>query len=275
MFKNREMLLDKRDEHILIAAHRGTVGGNIIPNTTLSFKNALLHGADVVEMDIIRSTDGIFYAFHDGEEKKIINKDINLRNCSSKEIDSYFLYNSLFLKTNRHLEKAKDILLSLKGKCFINIDRSWFYWKETIEFLKSLNMDNQLILKSPVEKQLLEELESLDSSFMYMPIIDDINQWKMVKNRNINTVAVELVFNNVDSPLVSRSFLEELKENAILLWVNAIMLDDTKILSGNIDDNLSIEDGFDKGWGRLIDMGFDIIQTDWPALLYKYINNDW
>ena len=25
------------------------------------------------------------------------------------------------------------------------------------------------------------------------------------------------------------------------------------------------------GWGRLLDMGFDIIQTDWPGPLREYI----
>ena len=51
------------------------------------------------------------------------------------------------------------------------------------------------------------------------------------------------------------------------------MLDDNIVLSANIDDNLSINEGYDNGWGRLIEMGFDIIQTDWPALLYNYIRN--
>ena len=28
----------------------------------------------------------------------------------------------------------------------------------------------------------------------------------------------------------------------------------------------------DAGWGKLADMGFDIIQTDWPGLVYNYLN---
>ena len=31
--------------------------------------------------------------------------------------------------------------------------------------------------------------------------------------------------------------------------------------------------GFDETWGKLIDLGFEIIQTDWPALLKGYISN--
>ena len=37
-------LVDKN--RILIAAHRGTCGGNVVQNTCLAYKNALLHGYD-------------------------------------------------------------------------------------------------------------------------------------------------------------------------------------------------------------------------------------
>jgi glycerophosphoryl diester phosphodiesterase len=270
---NKNMINKCKKKGILIAAHRGTVGGNIIPNTNLSFQNALLHGADIVEMDLIMSKDGIFYAFHDGEEKKILNIDTDIREMNSKELEKLCCYNSLFLKTNKHLEKVSDVLSKLKNKCFINIDRSWFFWKETINFFEQFDMGNQLILKSPVEEKLLDELEKLNSNFMYMPIITDIDQWQLVKNRNINVVAAELVFDSLDSKVCSKEFIKELKDASILLWANSIVLDDTIILSGFLDDNNSIEFGFDKGWGKLIEMDFDIIQTDWPALLSNYIQN--
>lgn len=271
-YDNNKKLMSIGFNKVLIAAHRGCVGGNIIPNTKLSFKNALLHNADIVEMDLIRSSDGVFYAFHDGEEKKILNRDVDIRTYKSDEIDKLYTYNSLFLKTERHLEKAEEVLLSLKDKCFINIDRSWFYWKETIAFLDKLNMSSQIILKSPVELNLLKELESLKTDIMYMPIINNIDEWEIVKSKKINTVAAELVFDNLESPLCSKDFIENLKKNNVLLWVNSIMLDDSKILSGHLDDNVSILEGFDKGWGNLIAMGFNIIQTDWPLLLSTYLN---
>ena len=55
--------------------------------------------------------------------------------------------------------------------------------------------------------------------------------------------------------------------------MNAITLNDEIILSGLLDDNNAIKIGFDETWGKLIDMGFEIIQTDWPALLKGYISN--
>ncbi|MGD1823203.1 MAG: glycerophosphodiester phosphodiesterase family protein [Pleomorphochaeta sp.] len=272
--KNNEKIVKSCIENnFLIAAHRGTVGGNIIPNTSLSFKNALLHGADIVEMDLILSSDNIFYVFHNGEEKKVLGIEKDIRKMSSKEIDELNCYNSLFLKTSKKLERAEDVLKKLEGKCFINIDRSWFYWKEIIQFVDSLNMGSQIMIKSPVEKELLDILEQSNSNVMYMPIIKNIKELEIVKRYNINLAAVELIFESLDSDLLNKQIINELHNQSILIWANAITLDNTIVLSGFLDDDISIEKGFDAGWGKLLEYGFNIIQTDWPALLKNYRDN--
>ena len=43
------------------------------------------------------------------------------------------------------------------------------------------------------------------------------------------------------------------------------------VLAGTFDDDISVLCDPDRGWGRLLDMGFDIIQTDWPGPLKEYI----
>ena len=68
---------------VLIAAHRGTCGGNVVQNTSLSYKNALLHGADMIEVDAAMTTDGVFYAFHNGEEKIEYGIQKDIRTMSS------------------------------------------------------------------------------------------------------------------------------------------------------------------------------------------------
>ena len=55
--------------------------------------------------------------------------------------------------------------------------------------------------------------------------------------------------------------------------MNSITLNDEIVLSGLLDDNNAIKIGFDETWGKLTDLGFEIIQTDWPALLKGYITN--
>ena len=55
-------------------------------------------------------------------------------------------------------------------------------------------------------------------------------------------------------------------------WVNAITLGDvrTKPLYAKLDDDVSILQDPALGWGKLFEKKIDIIQTDWPAILYQY-----
>ena len=63
------------------------------------------------------------------------------------------------------------MLEHFRGKCLINIDRSWFYWKEIIALLDRMDMKDQILLKSGVEEELLKELEESGTGIMYMPIM--------------------------------------------------------------------------------------------------------
>lgn len=270
--KNTQVIWEyRRKNGILTAAHRGTCGGNIIQNTCLAYENAIQHGADMIEVDVILSTDGYFYAYHDGQEKLVLNIDKDPREMSSSEIESYPCHNQLGIAVNQRLERLDLVLERFKGRCFINIDRSWFFWKEIIEYLNKSEILDQIILKSPVQPELLETLQELGPTIMYMPIVKTMEDWESVKQYDINLIAAELIFETLDSPLIKPEFINKLHEEHILTWVNAITLDDEIVLSALLDDNNAIANGYQENWGKLVELGFDIIQTDWPGLLTGFL----
>lgn len=256
---------------VLIAAHRGTCGGNIVQNTSLSYQNALLHGADMIEVDAAMTTDGVFYAFHNGEEKIEYGITKDIRTMSSKEVDDLYTLNSLGHETKQKTERLEDVLERFRGRCLINIDRSWFYWKEIITFLNRRGIQDQILLKSGAEEELLKEVEAIGNGIMYMPIMKTMEEWERVKAHHINVAAAELIFTDLNSPFIQPDFMKELHRQGIAPWVNVITLDDDTFLSGGLDDNHAIRDGFEENWGRLIDIGFEILQTDWPALLKGFV----
>ena len=43
-----------------------------------------------------------------------------------------------------------------------------------------------------------------------------------------------------------------------------------KSLFGDLTDDVSVIQDPALGWGRLMEKKIDIIQTDWPAILYQY-----
>lgn len=270
--RNRPIAEAAEKRKVLVAAHRGTCGGNIVWNTSLAYQNALLHGADMIEIDVSMTRDGVFFAFHNTEEKVVFGKDCDIRQMTAKEVEEINIRNTIQNTSGQKVERLERVLENFRGKCLINIDRSWFYWERVIGFLKKMNMDDQLLLKSGVEEEYLKELERSGSGLMYMPIVKSMDQWKMTEEYDINVAAAELIFADLASDLAAPDFLAGLNERGILPWVNAITLNDRDILSGGLDDNGAIGQGFDENWGRLIEMGFKIIQTDWPLLLRNYID---
>ncbi len=273
MYTNNQPLRDQVGKKgFLIAAHRGTCGGNVVQNTCLAYENALLHGADMIEVDAAMTTDGVFFAFHNGEEPLELGVEQDIRTMTSEEVEQMETLNCLREKSGQKVERLEYVLERFRGRCLINIDRSWFYWKEIIAFLERMNMNDQILLKSGAEESLLGQLEESGSSLMYMPIMKTMEEWEAVTRHHVNVAAAELIFRELDSPFIRPEFIAGLKKAGIAPWVNAIDLNSSIVLSGGLSDNLAIREGFDKAWGKLMELGFEIIQTDWPGLLNTYRN---
>ena len=258
-----------KEKKFLIAAHRGNFTGNVIDNTELSAIAALKLGADIIEIDSVMSTDGILYAYHDGEEKRSFKIEQNLKTLSSKEIEELEYFNCLGQKSGQKVIKLEDLLLKLKGKCFINLDRSWNYLDKIFPLVKKLGMENQVIIKTHPTDKAFDFLKNSDIKLMYMVIAskkEDISKFMIPE---INLVAAEILFKNENDEIINKEFLDSLKDKNIKIWINSLNLGKKSNLNAHYDDNLSIaNDG--AGWKWLVGRGADIIQTDWPRLVKDF-----
>lgn len=267
------LLHETAKKGILITAHRGSCGGNLSQNNILTMKAALLQGADILELDVIMSKDKKFYVFHDNQEKHVLHLDDDIRNLSSKQIDELVLYNWLDYPSGIKVSKLEEVLDAYPDT-FINIDRSWYCWDEILEFLSKRNTDH-ILLKCHAQEELLEKLQEKGKNIPFMPIVFDKKGLDLCLQYDINMVAVEILFNTLDSELISDEMFRFYKEKGLLTFVNCETISclEKHNVSAGLDDNNAIIKGFDETWGRLADMGFDIIQTDWVSLLKNYLNS--
>lgn len=303
-----ELLRRKEEKGILIAAHRGTFGGGIVQNTILSYKNALLHGADIIEVDVAKSADGVLYTHHFGTEKQVFDQAIDIRQMEAKEIDALFAVNAIGMPMEGSLCRLDDVLEEFKGKCYINIDHAWFNWEQIIRTLQRHNMRDQIIIKSHVDDKLSASYKELGGDMMYMPILTDetdfIGELKRVEAFDLPIVAAEILLMSQNAVDNVPTLLNYLHENKYLAWVNTLTMTE-KIptalfaqipeqmknspevkgmlemaaagLRGSfcfgLDDNTAIDQGPEHVYGKLIDMGFDVLQTDWPALVSGFVKS--
>ncbi len=272
-----ELLNAKFEEKkVLICAHRGSWHGNVIQNTTMAYKAALMQGADIVETDTTASYDGEVFSIHDGVEPRLFGWNKNSAHLSADQISSFHPLNGLGEPSSHHIQKLEEVFDFLCHDELINIDRTWRAAGKVPALLdKHPHMLRQAILKAPLaHREILDQLDHHPVKYMFMPIcysLADVDE--ALAYRNINMVGVELIAFSNDDELFSDEAIRYIHSKNLFTWVNALTLTDVppyKPLYGDLDDDISILEGPERGWGRLFDKQIDVIQTDWPALVKNY-----
>lgn len=275
-FNKINELLNKnfKEKKALIAVHRGSWGGNIIENTTPSCRLALDMGGDMFEVDLISSTDGVIYAYHDGSEKRNLNHEDNIKTMSSETINSLTYKNCIGLDSNVKVETFESILKNFTNGELFNIDRAWDILPQVSNILKNYpNSIKQILIKTPVKDEYLKFLDSCEQKFMYMPIVYNMEDVKKVLSyNNINTVGMEIIAKTKDDSLFKDENIKYIKSQGLFIWINAINLSGlpSEYLFGGLDDDTALTESEDKAWGKILEKGADILQTDWPLQCSRY-----
>ena len=260
---------------VLVAAHRGTSGGNIPPNSIAAFDIALKEGADILEMDLFLSIDGELFVFHTGMEPSHLDRHIRIERYTAGEIRQMRLCNGDLQQTFLPVNSFDDVLEHLKGKCKLNLDRSINIIEPVMKAVKKHGMEDQILMKSDPSDQSLKLIEAYAPTIDYMPIFmeEDLASDKIEK-MNINYIGAEIVFEKETSPVIQESYLEMQKKKGRILWGNAILYSSRVPLAAGHSDDVSLTDDPAKGWGWLADKGFDIIQTDWTKHCVDYLKEN-
>lgn len=264
-------LHEKAKENIIVVAHRGACGGNIPCNTLASYEIALKQGADMIEVDINRTRDGKLVVFHPGMETAHLNKLTSIPRLSSKRVEKLRYVNCDNTPTQFGVATFDDFLEQFKGRCYINIDKFWSNPEKIYRDIKRHGMEDQVVVKSKLSKNVLPVLEEIAPDISFMPIVSEAHPaHEELLKRNINYMGVEVLFKNDSSPLAGEEFISKMHRDNILVWVNSIIYDYKEQLAGGHSDDSALTVSEEYGWGWLADR-FDIIQTDWSMMLIDYL----
>jgi len=259
-------------EKVLIAAHRGVAGGNVPCNSVLAFEAALRQGADIIELDISQSRDGVLYVFHPGMEPVFLRSETLISDMDSREVDALVLRNQDSAPTQYHVPRLEDVLNQLRGRCYINLDKFWTCPERIAHEVRRLGMQDQVLIKTADTPENFARVEEYAPDLPYMVIArnrDDFTD-ELLK-RKMRYVGVEALFEASDAPIATKRYLSSMRGKGLLTWCNAIVYDYRAVLSAGHTDDISISDDPEKGWGWMINRGFNVIQTDWPLALARYL----
>ena len=257
----------------LLVAHRGVCGANVPCNSIAAYKIALSQGADVVEIDVSKSKDGKFYVFHPGMEHVFLKSE-HLSTLTSQEIDELRLLNQDSVPTSYRVPTLEEVLLLLKDKAYINVDKFWTDVEGISNVIRKCGVDKQVIVKTYVDDKALEAVTKYAPDFMFMPLIwnKDTVTDKLLEN-GVNVIGAELLFSNENEECASDEYIKKMHDKGLMLWGNSIIYNEKDVISAYHTDDISLTDDPAKGWGWLIDKGFDFIQTDWLLMVKNYIES--
>lgn len=258
---------------VLISAHRGTATGTIVENTLPAVIAAVRSGSSMVEIDVIASTEGDHFLFHDGLEPFRFGRIQNINSMSTQQIRelTYIEFNTTSNATR--VAELADVLTPFVGKdVLFNVDRSWWYWDSLLPALDGFDMVDQLVLKSNVDDESLGRLRRHPVKYPFVPMVHSMADIEKVLNDpDLNLVGVELLAKDLSHDFTKPATIRALQNKGLMVLLNAINLNNRIPLFARYDDEISVLDDPEKGWGELVRLGADIIQTDWPALLDAFL----
>lgn len=271
---NENLSMRLKEKRALIAVHRGSWGGDIVQNTCLAYELALKMGGDMFEIDLIQSTDGVIYCFHDGNEIRVLGTFDNIKTMSSEQIDAFDPINLVGGRSEQRIERFENVLKRFDRGELYNIDRAWDIFPQVFALLdKYPQARYQALIKAPMNEAALRALSEHPVKYMFMPICRSMRDvYDAYEREDINTVGAELLAETSEDELFQDENIKRIHDMNLFTWANAITLGSvrTRALYALLDDNISLKVHPDAGWGKLLKKRIDVLQTDWPSLLYQY-----
>lgn len=265
---------DPTSDYVIVASHRGD-WRNYPENSIPAIESVIRMGVDIVEIDLKMTKDSVLVLCHD----KTIDRTLN-----GKGLVSDFTLDSLkTLRLRRahnvttdslRIATLEEALTVCKDRIVVNLDHAWNYYDAALEVAKKVGVVDQILMKGKKPlKEVEEKLASHEENFMYMPIID-INKrpgkklFNQYKELGVGTqIAYEVCWQKTDDSVLN--CMKDIIDGGSKVWVNTIW----GTLCDYLDDDAAYELGPDNYYGKVVDMGATMIQTDRPEFLISYLRS--
>ena len=265
-----QYMYDKgKSKHVMIFAHRGN-WRNSAENSLQAFQDCIDESIDGIEVDLQMTKDSVLVIMHDETIDRTTTGSGKVSDHTLDQLRKLYLLTSIGVKTRQRIPTFEEVLLLAKDKILIQVDKSKAYGKQVAELAKKHNCERQIILRTTDNSEVTKRNygECLNN-VMVMPVL-------VCKGGDTDNKKLEDFTKNYTSPVMSFSFTREdfpilkqitkFKKAGYRIWLNSLW--DT--FNAGHDDEMAVTNP-DNSYGWLINLGADIIFSDNPMLLKKYL----
>lgn len=263
------------DKRLKLATHRGLHTGNIIENTYEAVMMAIACGSDIVEIDLIKSSDDVLFLYHNTEELRTFGSDFDILELAANQIEQLEYLNHLGQPSGRKPERFEAFLAKYNCPNLINLDRSWDHFDLLFNVLDGHPKQDQFIIKSPVTPDFIEIVQERGAKYKLMPIVKTEEELESLTAVLDKLYGIEYIIPDFETTPFTKALVAAHRNSGIETWLNIINLGDKPEfkLSGDIlEDQICLNPQPYIEWIR--EYGFTIIQTDMPYLFNKYTKHD-
>ena len=265
-----QYMYDKgKSKHVMIFAHRGN-WRNSAENSLQAFQDCIDESIDGIEVDLQMTKDSVLVIMHDETIDRTSTGSGKVSDHTLDQLRKLYLLTPIGVKTRQRIPTFEEVLLLAKDKILIQVDKWKAYGKQVAELAKKHNCERQIILRTTDNSEVTKRNygECLNN-VMVMPVL-------VCKGGDTDNKKLEDFTKNYTSPVMSFSFTREdfpilkqitkLKKAGYRIWLNSLW--DT--FNAGHDDEMAVTNP-DNSYGWLINLGADIIFSDNPMLLKKYL----
>lgn len=259
-----------------VACHRGD-WRNYVENTIEAVESCIAMGADIVEVDVWRTKDGVLVLNHDETLDRTTDLKGNVCDYTYAELENITLKDGLSNMTEFHLATVEQLLCRTKDRVFVNLDKADLYLRDVVDILARTGLVHQVILKSTTSYRKMCKIWGVElmNTVIFMPVFDVKPETTLDEIHELfrgQHDVYEINFQNEEGNEEKLQLIKELAaRDDTVIWINTIWA----TTCGGHSDDRAILKGKDANWGYVIShLGAGILQTDRPELLLEYLRKN-
>lgn len=255
---------------VMIFAHRGN-WRNSAENSMRAFAECIDARLDGVEVDVRATKDGALVVMHDETIDRTTTGAGNVADLTLDELRQFNLRNPIGARTRQKVPTFEEVLLLCKGKILIQVDKWQPHAAQIAELARRHDCERQIVLRTTETSEAIRKrYGDLLDNMILMPVLvctggaADEEKFEDF-TRNFTSGVFSISFPHDDCPTLEK--IPSLKKAGFRIWMNSLW----ETMNAGHDDELAATDPVGS-YGWLIDRGADIIFSDNPMLLKKYLH---
>ena len=265
-------LHDPSSDKVLVACHRGD-WRNWPENSLPAIESVIDMGADIVEIDLALTSDSVLVVCHDRTLNRTTTGKGLIASIPYDSIRRCYLKSGHGVATSHRMPTLREALEVCKDRIVVNIDKGYDYYDLALAVTEELGVTEQILIKGKRPTDIVAaKFSEYPRNMMYMPIIDILKPkgqalFAEYRDKGITPLAYEVCWSEY-TPEVE-TCMREVIAGGSKLWVNSLWAS----LNGGLCDDAAVEGDPAEVYGKLVDMGATLIQTDRPELLISYLRS--